>query len=84
MSPRTTVNIAIVVSLLFLPWWVALISALVGIFFVSNFYELALWGGLYDVLFGIPSDHFHHTGLIVGSVFVLISFWLKKSFARNV
>lgn len=84
MSSRTTINIALFITILFLPWWVALISAIVGIFFVSNFYELAIWGGLYDVVFGVPSDHFHYIGLICGSVLVVVSFWLKKSFARNV
>lgn len=83
MNLRVIINIGFLISILLLPWWVAVILAVAGIFFIDRYYELVIWGGIYDVMFGVPSTGFHYWGIVFGTVLFLLSFWLKKSLARN-
>lgn len=49
---RIAFNIAIVVSLLFLPWWLTALVALCAVSLVGKFYEAILYGILFDALYG--------------------------------
>ncbi|MDE1874756.1 MAG: hypothetical protein KGI79_00735 [Patescibacteria group bacterium] len=48
---RLALNIALAVSLLFLPWWTGAIVALSACFLVPNFYEVIVYGILVDALY---------------------------------
>lgn len=45
-------NIALVVSLLYLPWWAGAVVALSAAFLVEGFYEVVIYGILSDALYG--------------------------------
>lgn len=49
---RIVFHLALICSVLFLPWWMSFIFALVSVFMVERFYEVVLYGMLFDVLYG--------------------------------
>jgi len=52
---RLVLNAAILVSILFFPWWFTVIVGIILVFLQKNFYEIIVWAIFYDVLYGISS-----------------------------
>jgi hypothetical protein len=49
---RIAFNIGLVVSLLYLPWWVGALLAIYACFKVDKFYEVVIYGIFADALYG--------------------------------
>jgi hypothetical protein len=45
-------NIGIILSILFLPWWVTAIVTVAACFFVNKFFEAIFYGILLDAFYG--------------------------------
>lgn len=56
---RILVNIAVVFSLFFLPWWIVVIVS-IYMCWQCDYYEIILWGFLIDVFY--RSQYFFHIG----------------------
>lgn len=46
----------ILASVIYLPWWLSLIIALAAIAWIDDFYEVAVAGLLFDLLYGLGTD----------------------------
>lgn len=71
---RIAFNIGLIISILYLPWWVGALVLLVACFMIERFYEAFLYGILTDVLYGTSFGI--HNFMYVASVFSLIVFSL--------
>ena len=49
---RLVFNILIILSILFMPWWIGAIVAILGCSFVDRFYEVIVYGILADAFYG--------------------------------
>ncbi|MDP1625116.1 MAG: hypothetical protein Q8L64_05080 [bacterium] len=68
---RIAFNIALLVSVLFLPWWLFAIVLVAAFFVVGRFFEGVLWGLVADVLYGSYWGFYGWThAFLVGSVIV--------------
>ncbi len=64
--------ILIIGSVLFLPWWFALLLTLGGILWFPRFYELVLAGLLFDLWYGGPgSEALFKTPVALGIIIVV-------------
>lgn len=52
MRTRLAFNIALILSLLYLPWWAGAVIALSACFMIGRFYEVVIYGILADTLYG--------------------------------
>ena len=50
---RIVMNVALAVSILFLPWWFTVLLAVAHIFMFQA-YEIIVWGFVADTLYGAP------------------------------
>ncbi len=51
---------ALLISILFLPWWVVFIVAAIGCFWFDRFFEIIILGVVYDIWFHIPGISWYH------------------------
>jgi cell shape-determining protein MreD len=51
---RISFNIALVISILFFPWWVFAPLMIAGCFLVPRFYEVFIYGVAFDALYASP------------------------------
>ncbi|MBX4209206.1 hypothetical protein KW799_00700 [Candidatus Parcubacteria bacterium] len=49
---RLIFHIALVISLLYLPWWAGAVVALSACFLVDRFYEIVVYGIIADAFYG--------------------------------
>ena len=49
---RLAFNIALIASLLYLPWWVGALLAIAACLCVDKFYEVVIYGVIADALYG--------------------------------
>ena len=56
---RLIANVILFASLLFLPWWITIVIALIAVFVYNVFYELILWGVVGDLLYGAGVASFY-------------------------
>jgi hypothetical protein len=69
---RIIFNIALILSLLYLPWWIGALILVVACFMVERFYEAFIYGILMDALYG---THFGlHDFYYFGSAYSLVVF----------
>jgi len=71
---RIAFNIALILSLLFLPWWAGAIIALSGAFLVDGFFEVIIYGIISDALYGTSLGF--HGFTHVGAIYAVIVFAL--------
>lgn len=79
-SKRIIFDVALLCSLLLLPWWATCTLVLVGIFIFMPFFEGIFAGLLLDVLFGGPLGNVWQSypyTISIGVVF-LLSFWITE------
>lgn len=78
---RLILNICVLLSVLFLPWWatIALMGAV--LFSSERAFEVLFWGLLMDVLYGTPQPLFFNITFLftfgAGAMFVL-AFFIKR------
>jgi hypothetical protein len=71
---RIAFNIGLIISLLYLPWWIGALIALAGAFLVEGFYEVVVYGILFDVLYGTVTGF--HGVEYTGTFFTIVVFIL--------
>ncbi len=62
-------------------WWITWIMAIIFLFFFRSYYEIILWGIMYDALYGLPLPMFYNTGhvfTIFSIIILLLVFYLRK------
>jgi cell shape-determining protein MreD len=69
---RIAFNIGLIISILYLPWWVGALVVLVGCFMIERFYEAFLYGMLTDALYGTSLGI--HAFMYIASVYSLVVF----------
>lgn len=77
---RLNFHIAIIISILFFPWWATAIILICACFLIDRFYEAVLYGILIDSLFG--TKYGFHGLSYVGTAFTALLL-LFASFIRN-
>lgn len=55
---RLVVDAALLVSILFLPWWISVAAGAVGLLMISNFFEVIIFMFLIDLLYGASGVNF--------------------------
>ncbi len=71
MVKRILLSILILISILFLPFWVSVIFALFGIIYFEVFWEAVLLFFISDLLFGVKEARFFNI-TIVSTIFIVI------------
>jgi len=82
MALRIFINIILLLSIFYLPWWTTALLVLSGIFVFKNFYEGIFAGLLLDALYGTKTAEFMGVWFVfTTSFFVLyvLSTRLKKN-----
>jgi hypothetical protein len=77
---RIIFHIALILSLLYLPWWAGAIVLISACFLLEKFYEALMYGILADALYG--TTYGIHGFAYAASLFALIVFSFA-SFIRN-
>lgn len=78
-TKRVFFGIACVLGILFAPWWVVFLVALVGAFLFAPYYELIFFGIFYDLLYGIAYDSYAGVlGFVVSIGFYFVGIFLRK------
>ena len=68
---RIVLDIVILIALVFTPWWVTVILAVIGLFLYSNYVEIILWFLALDMYFTPP--HFTLAGIGILTISALIA-----------
>jgi hypothetical protein len=62
-------------------WWLTVALAILLLFIFPNYYEILLWGVIYDALYGLPLHEYWGIAYIfsIGSIVLfLLSLFLRK------
>lgn len=80
MKQRLLVSSAILVTLFVLPWWFSALIALASLFLVKNFWEIIVWGFVFDVFYGIHGGGYNtfYWGTAIALALYLASIPLQK------
>ncbi|MEK7104512.1 MAG: hypothetical protein AAB868_00550 [Patescibacteria group bacterium] len=81
MTLRILASLILVLSILFLPFWVSVVLALVGMAYFSFFWESVFLFFLSDLLYGVSETRFFNVffvSLIVSFLALIIIELLKK------
>ncbi len=80
---RIAFNIALIISLLYLPWWVGALIVIAGCIVARRFYEVMFYGiladGLYATKYGLYG--FTHVAALYTLVVFLIASTVQKRLA---
>ena len=80
MGVRSILNVLLFISILFLPWWVALAFAFVLLMLYPAF-EILIWGLFFDSLYGTPVISLYsmqYLATYLMFIMLLISFFVKR------
>ncbi len=77
---RILIDLVLLLSVIYGWWVVAVVVSLVAILYFNNFFELIIFGLIFDALFGFNENLgiFGFAGLIYSVSVYLIFYWLKK------
>ncbi len=77
---RILIDLVLLLSVIYGWWVVAVVVSLVAILYFNNFFELIIFGLIFDALFGFNENLgiFGFAGLIFSVSVYLIFYWLKK------
>jgi hypothetical protein len=80
---RLFFDIALVVSILFLPWEVSAVLLVAACFSVRHFYEAFIFGVMADALYSVPSGFhgFPHLGVLFSTGAFLLSAFVRERLA---
>ena len=79
MLKRISFDVLLLVMVLYFPWWVAALGAFTGAFLFASYYEIFLFGVLFDIIYGVPSAMPHGLMGIIGATI----FYFLGSLSRN-
>lgn len=80
---RIFFDLALFLSILFLPWWANLFLAFLGLFLFKNFYEYLIYGTIVFVLFS-PMSNRTISSPVYFSIILISSFVLIEAIKRNI
>ena len=87
MAQRISASFILLLSVLFMPWWISVILALVGIIYFHYFWEAVALAIVSDLLFGVPETKFYNmvfiSFLFTIIALLLIEFIKKKTRFNN-
>jgi hypothetical protein len=69
--------------IIWLPWWVTWLVAILLLFFFPLYFEIILWGVIYDAVYGIKLAGFwgiDYIFTLVCIVLFILSFIIRKRF----
>lgn len=69
---RIAFNIALIISVLYLPWWVGALILLVACFVIDRFYEVFMYGMAIDALYSTSTGV--HGFVYAGSLYAVVVF----------
>ena len=78
---RIFAAIALFAFIIYGPWWLIWCCAIALLFYFKSYYEIILWGVIYDALYGITSIdmwYSRYTFTIFSIILFVIVFFLKK------
>jgi len=82
MALRILASFFILISILFLPFWVSIFLALFGIIYFRVFWEAIMLFFISDLLFGIQESRYLHLALI-STIFIIIMLFLIEFIKRK-
>ena len=71
---RISAAIVMLFAIAWFSWWIIIIVAIVFLFYFKNYYEIIIWGIVFDTLYG----QMQHNALIVSVALLFITVFLKK------
>lgn len=72
MFKRILADLALLVSVVLLNFWITLVGAMAAIFYFKNFYEAIAIGIMIDLLYGVPLERFFHIPYMATIIFVVL------------
>ncbi len=80
MKQRLLINSAILVAFFLLPWWFSALLAVAALFLVKNFWEIILWGFVFDIFYGIHGGTFDtfYWGTVTAALLYVVSIPIRK------
>ena len=81
MAVRIVFSITLLASILFLPFWVSVLLAIVGMVFFPSYFEAILGLFISDLLYGVPEARYFDltfVSLILSVILFLAIQFLKK------
>ncbi len=78
---RSIFGLIILISILFGPWWLTWVLAILLLFYYPVYYEIIAWGIIYDSLYGVSLPEFwniKYIFTIFSIVIFIISLFIKK------
>lgn len=85
---RVFFSVCLMLSVILLPWWVALAMSLIGIYVYEQYYEAVASMILVHILYGFPSTRFISSDLyfpiLVIVLFYVLSMIKKFIFIKNI
>ncbi len=83
MAVRIVFSIILLLSILFLPFWVSLLLAIVGMVFFPYYLEAVFFLFISDLLYGVPQARYLNitfvSSIISAALFFSIEFFKKRS-----
>jgi len=77
---RIILDIILLLSVLFLPWWITIILALALVFYFKLYYEFIIAAVLTDMLYGVPKAWLFDLAIMYTTfsivLFILVQ-WIK-------
>lgn len=77
MWPRIVLNFILAASILFLPWWVSVLTGVLMLFLFEA-YEIVVWGFVADQLYSVPNALFFNIEFLFTITFALLLFSISK------
>jgi hypothetical protein len=78
---RFSADTALFFSVLFFPWWISVVLAILGAAYFSNFIEAFFAGLLIDALYGTSGSSIF--GIHLFFSFAFLALWFLVDFARH-
>lgn len=71
---RIVVNIGLLVSAFFMPWWFTMALALCAALYFSSYYEIVVLGIILDSLYNASIPRFYHIQFVLtyGAIIVIV------------
>ncbi len=80
---RILLNIVIIFSVFYFPWWIVALLSLFGVFLFNRFYEIFFIGLFIDMLYGVKADKFYGMWFIFTVIFTIM-YILAKRLKKNI
>lgn len=83
---RIFCDTSLLLSLLYLPWWLTALFGLIFLIYFNHFYEIIIIGAIADMIYGIPRKIFfdaEFVNTLAAILLYLFSIQLKKFLRRE-